>query len=127
MVCFCPDSAFSFQTILSSVSGGNSAEEIESMLKRIKKLKNTLETQNVKIDAALKLGKQLIKDQHYASTKVEAMIIAMVQNCDAFKDEIAKREMFFKEAARFTAFALENEEVCKSCLYLLMRFFSGMS
>ena len=96
------------------------------MLKRIKKLKNMSETQNVKIDAALELGKQLIKDQHNASAKVEAMITAMVQNGDAFKDEIAKREFFFKEASRFSAFSLENEEVCESCLcsYLLMQFFA---
>ena len=93
------------------MAGDSLGTDIESMSKRVHKVKNIFESQASKLDAALQLGSQLISDKHFASKKVAELIEEVAQTRDSLKTEISEREMFLQSALTLADFRMKKEEV----------------
>eukprot|EP00795_Rhopilema_esculentum_P013545 gene13545-4433_t len=103
----------SYKNFLNTISDGHTGAgaEIESLLKRVQKLKNMVDSHTAKITTALELGEQLLSDRHFASDKVKYLAEDLMSNRDQFYEELVGKEKFLKDALDLAKFRQENHEI----------------
>eukprot|EP00794_Sanderia_malayensis_P017767 gene17767-19542_t len=100
------------KTILSSIaSPGNNSEDIEALIRRIRKLLSMIELQKDKIQTLFELGDQLIEDKHFAADDVSQCMEETLQMRDDLEQEAKEREKFLRDAASLAAFRVGVEEL----------------
>lgn len=92
------------------------------MSKRVQKVKNMMESQASKLEAALDLGSQLVNDKHFASKQIEDLVKEVTHNRDSLKTAICEREEFLQSVLALADFRMQNEEVLRIsfCIYLIL-------
>lgn len=100
-----------FQVVLAGTELGNSADEVDSLLKKHENTEKLTASQDEKMANLCEFGETLVRNGHNEAQMITARVKAVCDRRNKLKEELAKRRYKLEESRKIAQFYQDVVEV----------------